>query len=142
METTSKRKVITVSTTVNAPIEKVWKMFNEPQHITKWCFASDDWHAPSAEVDLRPGGKSTIRMEAKDGSMGFDFGSTYDQVKEHEVIDYTIGDGRKVNVRFETSGNGVNVIESFEAEEMNSPEMQKNGWQAILDNFKEYVENN
>lgn len=127
---------------MNAPIEKVWKMFNEPSHISKWCFASDDWHAPSAEVDLRPGGKSTIRMEAKDGSMGFDFGSTYDKVKEHELIDYTIGDGRKVKVRFETAGKNVNVTESFEAEDQNPAEMQKNGWQAILDNFKKYVENN
>jgi uncharacterized protein YndB with AHSA1/START domain len=142
METTSKKKVITVSTTVIAPMNKVWDMFNKPEHITKWYFASDDWHAPSAEVDFKAGGIISIRMEAKDGSMGFDFGSTYDRIKDHELIDYTIGDGRKLNVRFESSGNVVKVTESFEAEDMNSHELQRNGWQAILDNFKKYVENN
>src|SRR5205085_6625362 len=99
METTEKKQ-ITVETTVNVPVEKAWKIFTTPDDITKWNNASDDWHSPTAENDLRPGGKFVYRMEAKDGSFGFDFGGQYDEVKPNELIAYTIGDGRKVEVVF------------------------------------------
>ncbi len=141
METGTATKV-TVETTVNAPVEKVWKYWSEPQHITKWSNASEDWHTPFAENDLRTGGKFTSRMEAKDGSFGFDFGGVYDNVKEHELIEYTLGDGRKVIINFSSDGNKTKVIETFEAEGTNPVEMQKSGWQSIMDNFKKYVESN
>lgn len=133
-------KTITISTTVNAPQEKVWDYFSNPEHITKWNFASDDWHAPKAEIELKPGGKFVIRMEAKDGSFGFDFSGVYDEVKPHEIIGYTLDDGRKVNISFEEAGPGTDIVESFEADNSHSHEMQRNGWQAILNNFKKYVE--
>jgi uncharacterized protein YndB with AHSA1/START domain len=142
METQEKTKVITVESTISAPVEKVWEFWTKPEHITKWNNASDDWHSPRAENDLRPGGIFNIRMEAKDGSFGFDFGGVYDVVKKNEYIEYTIGDGRKVKVSFSAQGNETKVVESFEAENTNSPEMQKGGWQAILDNFKKYTEAN
>ena len=141
METANKTSV-TIQSTVNAPVEKVWQYWIAPEHITKWCAASDDWHAPRAENDVRPGGTFSTRMEAKDGSFGFDFGGVYDDVKQNEVIDYTMGDGRKVNVRFTSNGNQTKVVETFDAENTNPVEMQRTGWQAILDNFKKYVENN
>ena len=131
---------ITVETIVHSSIEKVWNYWTEPQHITKWSFASDDWHAPHAENDLRVGGSFLTRMEAKDGSFGFDFGGVYDEVKIYELISYTIGDGRKVTITFISQGNDTKVIETFEAETTNPPEMQKAGFQAILDNFKKYTE--
>ena len=131
---------ITVEATVNAPVEKVWNFWNGPEHITKWCNASDDWHTPFAENDLKTGGKFMSRMEAKDGSFGFDFGGVYDEVKNHELIAYTIGDGRKVKITFSKQGNATKVIETFEAEDQNPVEMQRGGWQAILDNFKKYTE--
>lgn len=139
MTTTAATK-ITVETTVNAPVEKVWKLWSAPEHITKWNTASDDWYTPRAENDLRPGGKFSARMEAKDGSFGFDFGGVYDTVKQHELIEYTIGDGRKVSVKFDGKGNETHVTETFEAEGTNPIEMQRGGWQAILDNFKKYTE--
>ena len=139
MKTANKTK-ITVETTVNAPIEKVWKFWSEPDHITKWSYASEEWHTPRAENDLRTGGKFSSRMEAKDGSMGFDFGGTYDEVKKHESINYTMGDDRKVNVSFSSKNNQTRVVETFEAEDQNPIDMQKGGWQAILDNFKKYTE--
>jgi len=139
METTS-AKTITVQCDIQAPVEKVWLYWTSPEHITKWCFASDDWHTPTAENDLRVGGKFSSRMEAKDGSFGFDFGGTYDDVKIHKLIEYTIGDGRKVSVQFAGNGNNTKVVEKFEAEDTNPVEMQQGGWQAILDNFKKYVE--
>ncbi|MFL5739501.1 MAG: SRPBCC family protein [Flavisolibacter sp.] len=134
------KQTITVETSVHAPVEKSWDYFTKPEHIVKWNNASDDWHTPRAENDLRTGGKFVSRMEAKDGSFGFDFGGTYDEVKEHQLIAYTMDDGRKVSVRFDPQGNETKLIESFEAETMNSTELQKNGWQSILDNFKKYVE--
>ena len=140
METTTNATKITVETIVNAPVEKVWKAWNEPQHITKWCAASDDWHAPKAENDLRTGGTFSTRMEAKDGSFGFDFGGVYDNVKKNELIEYTMGDGRKVYVTFSPSGDKTKVVETFDAESTNPVEMQRGGWQAILDNFKKYAE--
>lgn len=136
------RTRITIETTVNAPIEKVWNYFTEPEHITKWNNASDDWHTPSASNDLRVGGNFVYRMEAKDGSFGFDFGGVYESVDQNEYIEYTIGDGRNVKVNFFAQGNKTNVVETFEAEDTHSIEMQKGGWQAILDNFKKYTESN
>jgi len=141
METQNK-PVITVENTINAPVEKVWEYWTKPAHITQWCYASDDWHTPRAENDLRTGGSFVSRMEARDGSMGFDFGGIYDSVKNNEYIEYTIGDGRKVKIHFTSNGNETKVVESFEAENQNSLEMQQGGWQAILDNFKKYTEAN
>jgi len=141
METASKT-TIKIESTINAPVEKVWKYWTTPEHIMKWNNASPDWHTPRAENDLRTGGKFLSRMEAKDGSFGFDFGGVYDEVKQNELISYTIGDGRKVKVTFTPQGNSTKVTESFEAEETNSIEMQRGGWQSILDNFKKYTEEN
>ncbi|PWT72509.1 MAG: polyketide cyclase [Bacteroidetes bacterium] len=140
MTTTNKVKEITVETTINAPVEKVWECYTNPKHVTQWNHASDDWHSPKAENDLRPGGKFNYRMEAKDGSFGFDFGGVYDEVKQNRRIRYTIGDGRHVDVKFEEAGNKTKVVTIFEAESVNDPEMQRGGWQAILDNFKKHVE--
>ena len=139
METNSKQS-ITVENTINAPVEKVWKYWTEPEHIKKWNNASDDWHTPHAENDLKAGGKFSARMEAKDGSFGFDFGGVYDDVREHEHIAYTLGDGRKVTIDFAGQGNETKVVETFEAEGTNPVEMQRSGWKAILDNFKKYTE--
>jgi len=137
---TSNPVTITVEAVVHAPVESVWTYWNEPKHITKWSTASEDWHTPFAENDLRVGGKFVSRMEAKDGSFGFDFGGVYDEVVANERIAYTIGDSRKVEVRFIRQDNSTTIIESFEAEGTNPVEMQQAGWQAILDNFKKYAE--
>lgn len=137
---TQEKTMITVETVIDAPVEKVWDFWAKPEHITKWNNASDDWHTPRAENDLRPGGSFVSRMEAKDGSTGFDFGGVYDVVRKHEYIEYTMGDGRKVMVTFSPQGKRTKVVEKFEAESENSLEMQKGGWQAILDNFKKYTE--
>jgi uncharacterized protein YndB with AHSA1/START domain len=142
MEATTTKTSITVEATVKASVDKVWKFWSAPAHITKWCAASDDWHTPHAENDLRTGGKFSSRMEAKDGSFGFDFGGVYDQVKTNELIEYTLGDGRKVSIKFTGNGNETKVVETFEAESENPVEMQRGGWQAILDNFKKYTEAN
>ncbi|MCM3638876.1 SRPBCC family protein [Sporosarcina luteola] len=131
---------LTVEATVQAPVEKVWEYWTDPSHIKKWNSPSDDWHTPFAENDLRAGGKFVSRMEAKDSSMGFDFGGVYDEVKLHEVISYTMGDGRKVNIIFTDQGNETEVIETFDAETENPVEFQRQGWQAILNNFKQYAE--
>ena len=133
-------QAITIKATVNAPVEKVWNAWSNPKDIMKWNSASDDWHTPKAENDLRTGGKFSSRMEAKDGSWGFDFGGVYDNVEEYKVIEYTMGDGRKVKVTFAGNGNTTEVVETFDAESENSIEMQRSGWQAILDNFKRYTE--
>ena len=131
---------ITVTTDVNAPIEKVWKLWSSPEHITKWNSASPDWHTPKATNDLRAGGKFTSRMEARDGSMGFDFEGVYDEVRENEHIAYTMADGRTVKVDFVADGDTTRIVETFDPESQNSREMQQGGWQAILDNFKKYAE--
>ena len=131
---------ITVQANIQSPIEKVWNCWTSPEHITKWNNASDDWHTPFAENDLHVGGKFLSRMEAKDGSFGFDFGGTYDAVLQNQLIVYTIADGRKVSVTFTANGNETNVTEYFEAENQNAVDMQQAGWQAILDNFKKYTE--
>jgi uncharacterized protein YndB with AHSA1/START domain len=138
---TQQATVITVATTVHAPVEKVWEYWNKPEHIIQWCSASPDWHTPRAENDLKKGGKFSSRMEAKDGSMGFDFGGVYDEVKPNEYIEYTMGDGRKVNIIFSTQGDNTHIKESFDAEGTNPVEMQRAGWQNILDSFKTYTEN-
>lgn len=139
---TQETTVITVQNAINAPVEKVWELWSKPEHITQWNNPSDDWHTPRAENDLRVGGKFVSRMEARDGSMGFDFNGIYDAVRPNEYIEYTIADGRKVKVNFTAQGNQTKVVESFEAESTHSVEMQKGGWQAILDNFKKYAESN
>lgn len=136
------KEKITVSTTVNADISKVWDYWTGPEHIVKWNNASDDWHTTKASNDLRTGGKFSARMEAKDGSAGFDFEGIYDTVIPNEYIEYTMGDGRKVSVNFTSNGNSTDITETFEAEETNSLEMQKTGWQAIMDSFKKYTESN
>jgi len=139
METVDKTS-ITVKTNVNAPVEKVWEFWKEPKHIIQWCNASEDWHAPKAENDLKNDGKFSTTMAAKDGSMSFDFEGTYSNVQENKLIEYTIADGRKVAIDFTENGNETKIIETFEAENTHPVEMQRSGWQAILDNFKKYVE--
>lgn len=140
MKTTAEKTTITVSAKIKAPIEKVWEFWSEPKHITQWNAASIDWHSPWAQNDLRAGGRFTARMEARDGSSGFDFGGVYDIVKPLQEIAYTMDDGRKVHISFEQNGDYTTVTETFEAENEYSHEFQKSGWQAILDNFKKYVE--
>lgn len=139
---TANTTTVTIETVVNAPIEKVWKYWTEPGHVKNWNAASDDWHTTRAENDLKVGGNFTFRMEAKDGSFGFDFGGTYDAVNEHEYIEYTLGDGRKVKAYFTKQGNAVKLVETFDAENTHPVDFQKAGWQAILDNFKKYAEEN
>ena len=132
---------ITVETVVNKPMNKIWDKWTLPEHIMKWNNASDDWYTPAAENDLRAGGTFTYKMSAKDGSFSFDFGGIYDEVILNRSIAYTLGDGRKVRIEFIEEAEGVKIIETFEAEDSHSPEMQKSGWQSILDNFKRYAEN-
>ncbi|WP_138494889.1 SRPBCC family protein [Paenibacillus pinistramenti] len=131
---------VTVQAVVEAPVEKVWSCWTEPEHITKWNQASQDWHVPRAENDLRSGGRFVTRMEAKDGSMGFDFAGVYDEVKPHEQIAYSLEDGRKVQITFADQGGQTVVVETFDAESTNPVEFQQAGWQSILDNFKNYTE--
>jgi uncharacterized protein YndB with AHSA1/START domain len=131
---------ITVQTSVNAPMKKVWECWNRPEHITGWAFASDDWEAPAAENDLRVGGKFKTTMAAKDKSASFDFTGVYTDVKEHDLIEYVMEDGRHVKVKFAESPKGVEITETFDPENTHSEEMQRSGWQAILDNFKRYAE--
>jgi uncharacterized protein YndB with AHSA1/START domain len=142
MTTSNNATTITIETTISAPIEKVWKMWSAPEHITKWATGSPDWHTPYAENDLRVGGKFLSRMSAKDGSASFDFVGTYDEVKTNSVIAYTIADGRKVKATFASNGKTVKIVQTFEAETENTPELQRAGWQMILDNFKKHVESN
>lgn len=137
METT---KSISITTQVKAPLSQVWRSWTQPQYIMQWNNASDDWHTPGAENDLKKGGKFKYNMAAKDGSMAFDFEGTYDQVIENQLIEYTIADGRKVKITFEKSDEAVKVTETFDPESENSEELQRTGWQAILDNFKKYTE--
>ena len=141
METANKTS-ITVQNTINAPVEKVWEIWTKPEHIMKWNSASEDWHTPKAENDPRTGGKFSSRMEAKDGSFGFDFEGVYDEVIPQKLISYAMPDGRIVKITFEGNGNETQVTETFDAETQNSVEMQRSGWQAILDNFKKYTEAN
>jgi uncharacterized protein YndB with AHSA1/START domain len=135
------KKTISVQAIINAPIEQVWKLYTEPEHIVQWNNASNDWHTSRAENDLKVGGKFLYRMEAKDGSSGFDFDGTYEQLKTNELIVYSISDGRKVQVMFTKDDDTRTKIDTiFEAESTNPIEMQRDGWQGILNNFKKYVE--
>ena len=132
--------MITVESTINASIEKIWDAWTNPIHIKNWCFASDDWYVPAAENDLRVGGKFWTVMSAKDSSSSFNFEGTYTAVIKHTIIEYQISDGRMVYITFFDLINCVKITESFEPESINSEELQRQGWQAILDNFKKYVE--
>jgi uncharacterized protein YndB with AHSA1/START domain len=131
---------ISIEAIIDAPIEKVWHHWTSPDSIKAWNQASDDWHTTWAENDLRKGGRFMSRMEARDGSFGFDFEGIYDEVKTHELITYSLGDNRRVKIVFTDLGQKTLVQETFDAENTNPVEMQKNGWQAILNNFKKFVE--
>ena len=135
-----KPQKVNIEATINAPVEKVWRCYTEPAHIIQWNFAIADWCCPRASNDLRVGGKYFARMEAKDGSFGFDFEAVYDEVIPHQTLTYTMSDGRRSSTRFEAQGNRTKVSTTFDAESENSIEMQRDGWQAILDNFKAHVE--
>jgi uncharacterized protein YndB with AHSA1/START domain len=132
--------VITVETSIDAPIELVWIYWTDPDHIVNWNFASEEWHCPSAVNDLRSGGQLNWRMESKDGKMGFDLKGTYEEVDEPARLMYRLEDGRRVVVQFVIRDERVLVTWKFETEEKHSSEQQRAGWQAILDNFKRYVE--
>jgi len=131
---------IKVITNVHAPVQKVWESWTTPEHITQWNAATREWHTPKAENDLRVGGALKYRMESKDGSMGFDFEGVYTSVEPYSYMAYTIADGRKVQVHFKETGNVTAIEEIFEAESTHSLDMQQMGWQAILNNFKDYTE--
>jgi len=131
---------ITVETNIKVPVQKLWKFWTNPEDITQWNNASDDWHTPTAENDLNVGGRFLYRMEAKDGSMGFDFNGSYDKIIPNELIEYTMSDGRKVKVLFSATNEGTKVTETFETENTHPVEMQRAGWQSVLDNFKKYTE--
>ena len=133
---------ITVEATIRADKDKVWDYYTNPDHITQWNFADPSWHCPSAENDMRIGGKYSARMEAKDGSFGFDFEAVYTDVAMWDSFTYVMPDGREVNVDFDEGGEKTHVTVTFDAESENSVEMQKGGWQAILNNFKTYAETN
>ncbi|MGC4232921.1 MAG: SRPBCC family protein [Niabella sp.] len=133
---------ITVEATVKAPVEKVWEQYTSPKHIVKWNNASDDWHTTKAENDLRPGGRFLSRMEARDGSSGFNFEGIYDNVKIYECISYTMTDGRKAEVVFADENNETRITVTFDAENENPVDMQREGWLAILNSFRNYAETN
>ncbi|SHM97823.1 Uncharacterized conserved protein YndB, AHSA1/START domain [Cyclobacterium lianum] len=133
-------KKIGVSTTVASDMDRVWEYWTKPEHIIHWNFATDEWHCPRVENELKANAKFSWRMEAKDGSMGFDFEGVYDKIIKNELITYRMTDGRKVAIVFTERDNAVHIEETFEAEGTNSDEQQRAGWQAILDNFKKYVE--
>jgi uncharacterized protein YndB with AHSA1/START domain len=130
---------ITVETTVAAPIEEVWRAYTTPEDIKQWNAASDDWHTTTATVDLRVGGAFSSRMEAKDGSMGFEFAGTYTNVVKHKLIEYSFGD-RTAQAEFADSPKGAKIRVTFDSEPTHSAEQQRDGWQAILDNFARHVE--
>ncbi|MES2240429.1 MAG: SRPBCC domain-containing protein [Bacteroidota bacterium] len=134
--------MITVQTKIQASIDKIWNLWTLPEHITQWSIASEDWHTPFAENDLKVGGRFKSTMASKDGTMSFDFVGTYSAILEKKLIAYTIEDGRVVIIVFEELEDGFEVREYFEPESLNSEELQYQGWQAILDSFKRYVENN
>lgn len=136
----TEKMLITVTVSIDAPIEKVWNCWTNPEHIIKWNFASDDWHCPWAKNDIQAGGKFVWRMESKDGSFGFDFSGKYTKVKQNELIEEILGDDRTVRISFSENGNKTEITEVFEAENQNPVEMQRFGWQAILNNLKKYVE--
>lgn len=131
---------ITVETTVNTSIENAWHCWTTPECIMQWCSGSPDWHTQKATNDLKEGGTFVTRMEAKDGSVGFDFGGTYSTVVEYKQIEYTMDDGRKVSIAFEGQDGSTHIVETFDAENENPVEMQRAGWQTIMDNFKKHAE--
>ncbi|PJZ48772.1 SRPBCC family protein [Leptospira saintgironsiae] len=135
-------KQINIQATIAADIKKAWEYYTDPKHIIHWNFATDDWQCPWAKNDLRPGGMYSARMEAKDGSFGFEFGAIYDTVVDQKNLAYTMGDGRKATVNFENKDNETIVTVIFDPESTNPVEMQRGGWQAILDNYKKYTEAN
>lgn len=137
---TNPKTLVTITATVNVSAAKAWLVWNAPEHIVNWNFASDDWHCPAAKSDLRAGGTFTATMAAKDGTMSFEFGGVYDVVIPEKQLGYTMGDGRKVMVVFESSGDRTIITESFEAESEHPVEFQKAGWQAILNNYVKYAE--
>lgn len=132
--------MITVTTTIETSIEKVWDAWTNPTHIKQWCQASDDWHAPYADNDVRVDGTFKTTMAAKDGSFSFDLEGVYTKVELHKYIAYTLTDGRNVEISFTNEDSSVNIIESFDPESKNSHELQQQGWQMILNNFKKHVE--
>jgi uncharacterized protein YndB with AHSA1/START domain len=134
------KKILTVEVIINAPVEKVWTLWTDPKHIVRWNNASDEWYTPRAKNDLRVGGKFLSRMEAKDGSNGFDFSGEYDKIELFKQIDYTLADSREVKVSFVSNGHETTVKETFEAEQINPVEIQQFGWQSIMNNFKRYIE--
>ncbi|NNE26125.1 MAG: polyketide cyclase [Saprospiraceae bacterium] len=131
---------IIVKTTINAPLSKVWEAWTKADHITHWNFAADTWHCPKAKNDLNEGGRFSWRMEAKDGSVGFDYAGTYHSIDLLKKISLSLDDGRKVLIEFIENNDKVTVVEAFEIEDVYSVDQQKAGWQAILNNFKSYVE--
>lgn len=131
---------ITIATTTSASVERAWQAFTTPADIICWNFASDDWCCPSAEVDLRVGGAYKARMEAKDKSFGFDFEAIYEEIEQHKALTLRMGDGRRARTTFEAAGTGTKVTTVFDAEAQNPLEMQRSGWQSILDNFQRHVE--
>lgn len=139
METVNKTR-ITIEATVNAPVATVWKKWNNPADVRQWNSPSEDWHTTAAANDLSVGGKFSYTMAAKDGSFQFDFAGVYDTVEAHKQINYTLGDGRKVEITFTAQDEKTHISTTFDTEEINPVEMQRGGWQAILDNFKKFVE--
>lgn len=131
---------ISIEASVNAPVAKAWECYTQVDHVLQWNHASDDWHSPSGENDLRPGGKFNYRMEARDGSFGFDFWGIYDEVIPQKKIAYTLGDDRKATVNFLPNGDQTDVSVVFEAEDTNPIELQRGGWQMILNNYKKHTE--
>lgn len=131
---------ITISTTTSASVGRAWRAFTTPADIIHWNFANDDWSCPSAEIDLRVGGAYKARMEAKDKSFGFDFEAVYEEVEPHKALTLLMGDGRRARTTFEAVGTETKVTTVFDAEAQNSLDMQRSGWQAILDNFRRHIE--
>ncbi|WP_264210692.1 SRPBCC family protein [Leisingera thetidis] len=134
------KQQITIGTTIDAPIDRVWQAYTTPADITRWNFASDDWCCPSAEADLKLGGKYKARMEAKDGSFGFEFEAVYEELAPNKALTLAMTDGRKARTTFASAGGKTKVATTFDAEEQNPLEMQRDGWQAILNNFRAYLE--
>ncbi len=134
--------MITVSTNINTTLEKIWDFWNNPNHIQNWYFASPDWHCPKAENELQIGKVFNYRMEAKDGSFGFNFEGKYTKIIDFQIIEYVLADNRKVITTFEKQKNSVLVTQKFDPETENAIELQQSGWQAILNNFKKYIEEN
>ncbi len=133
-------KKITIEADVHADMQKVWDAWNKPEHVTAWMHASDDWECQKATNDLRVGGRFSSTLAAKDGSTSFDFSGVYTQIEERKLLSYTLDDGRTVEISFLAEGGGVRVVEIFEMEHENTEELQRAGWQSILNNFKVYVE--